>query len=350
MKYSFNNDYSEGAHPSVMDALMETNTVQSVGYGMDSYCNQAKARVKELLECSTCDVHFLVGGTQANTTIIASVLRPYEAVISVDSGHINVHETGAIESSGHKVIVVDGVDGKLTAQAIREAYTLHEDEHMVKPGMVYISNATELGTMYYKSELETISAVCRELGLYLFMDGARLGVALSASDNDITFKDLCKYVDVFYIGGTKNGALFGEAVVIVHEDLKKDFRYMIKQRGGMLAKGRLLGIQFLTLLQDDLYLNLAKHANEMASIMQDTMKNCGIPFVVSSTTNQIFPILSNDIIEQLKKDYAFQTWCKIDDTHTAMRFVTSWATPLEVVQTFCEDMKQRYQKSECGNE
>lgn len=344
MKYSFNNDYSEGAHPVIMDVMMKSNLEQSVGYGMDGYCEQAKLCIKEKLGCTTCDLHFLVGGTQANTTIIASALRPYEGVISVDSGHINVHETGAIEASGHKVILAHGEKGKLTVQGIREAYEQHEDEHMVKPGMVYISNATEIGTIYYKKELEEISAVCRELGMYLFMDGARLGVALCASDNDLMYTDLCKYLDVFYIGGTKNGALFGEAVVIVNDELKKNFRYMIKQRGGMLAKGRLLGIQFLGLFQDDLYLSLANHANEMALLMQDTMKACGVTFVVETTTNQIFPILPNEVIIALSNYYVFQKWASVDESYSAMRFVTSWATSKEAVEIFCEDFKKLYRK------
>lgn len=337
MKYSFSNDYSEGAHPAIMDALMETNDEQSVGYGLDTYCEEARKKIKNMLQYDNCDIHFLVGGTQANTTIIASALRPYEAVIAVHSGHINVHETGAIEASGHKVISVEGSNGKMTVEAICQAVALHEDEHMVKPAMVYISNATEVGTIYTKKELSALSEICHELGLYLFMDGARLGAALSASDNDLSFHDLCKYVDVFYIGGTKNGALFGEAVVIVHENLKTNFRYMIKQRGGMLAKGRLLGIQFAKLMEDNRYLTLASHANEMAQQMQKCMKECGVTFYIETTTNQIFPILSNGCIQKLQKEYLFQTWEVIDELHTAVRFVTSWATSKEAVEEFCRD-------------
>lgn len=337
--YSFRNDYSEGACPEIMQALVESNREQSVGYGEDQYCEEARFAIKKMIACEACDVHFLVGGTQANLTIISAALRPYEAVIAVDSGHINVHETGAIEASGHKVIIVNGSDGKLTPVGIRKAVAQHEDEHMVKPAMVYISNATEIGTIYHKAELEAIANVCKELNLYLFMDGARLGSALTASDNDLNLTDLCTYCDVFYIGGTKNGALFGEAVVIVRDELKKDFRYMMKQRGGMLAKGRLLGIQFLTLCKENLYLPMASHANAMAQRMQTAFDVCGYPFFIKTTTNQIFPILPNKVLDELQKKYAYQTWQVMDETHTAVRFVTSWATPKEAVDAFIKDLE-----------
>ena len=245
---SFKNDYSEGACPEIMQAMMKTNRLQSDGYGLDPFCEGAKERIRQKVGNADCDVHFLVGGTQANLTIIASALRPYEAVIAAESGHINVHETGAIEGTGHKVIVADSAQGKVTLEGIRKVVTAHTDEHMVKPAMVYISNATEIGTVYTKAELSSIRRICDEYGLYLFMDGARLGSALMASDNDLKLSDIAELCDIFYIGGTKNGALFGEAVVIVNERLKKDFRYMIKHHGGMLAKGRLLGIQFYELM------------------------------------------------------------------------------------------------------
>ena len=292
--------------------------------------------LKEKLQCEDCDIHFLVGGTQANLTVIAAALRPYEAVIAVDSGHINVHETGAVEATGHKVLIADSVDGKITPEGIRKAVHLHEDEHMVKPAMVYISNATEIGTIYHKEELTQIAAVCREYGLYLFMDGARMGAALAAEDNDVSFADLCTYCDVFYLGGTKNGAFFGEAVVIVNDELKKDFRYMIKQRGGMLAKGWLLGVQFAALFEGNRYIEIAAHANRMAQKLQDAMEACGLPFFIKTTTNQIFPILPNMLIEELQKEYAFQVWEAMDETHTAMRFVTSWATEEKEVDRFIE--------------
>ena len=301
--YSFRNDYSEGAHPDILKRLLDMNQCQNVGYGEDALCEHAKQMLKEKLQCEDCDIHFLVGGTQANLTVIAAALRPYEAVIAVDSGHINVHETGAVEATGHKVLIADSVDGKITPEGIRKAVHLHEDEHMVKPAMVYISNATEIGTIYHREELTQIAAVCREYGLYLFMDGARMGAALAAEDNDVSFADLCTYCDVFYLGGTKNGALFGEAVVIVNDELKKDFRYMIKQRGGMLAKGWLLGVQFAALFEGNRYIEIAAHANRMAQKLQDAMEACGLP---------------------------------MDETHTAMRFVTSWATEEKEVDRFIE--------------
>ena len=334
--YSFRNDYSEGAHPDILKRLLDMNQCQNVGYGEDALCEHAKQMLKEKLQCEDCDIHFLVGGTQANLTVIAAALRPYEAVIAVDSGHINVHETGAVEATGHKVLIADSVDGKITPEGIRKAVHLHEDEHMVKPAMVYISNATEIGTIYHKEELTQIAAVCREYGLYLFMDGARMGAALAAEDNDVSFADLCTYCDVFYLGGTKNGAFFGEAVVIVNDELKKDFRYMIKQRGGMLAKGWLLGVQFAALFEGNRYIEIAAHANRMAQKLQDAMEACGLPFFIKTTTNQIFPILPNMLIEELQKEYAFQVWEAMDETHTAMRFVTSWATEEKEVARFIE--------------
>lgn len=334
--YSFRNDYSEGAHPDILKRLLDMNQCQNVGYGEDALCEHAKQMLKEKLQCEDCDIHFLVGGTQANLTVIAAALRPYEAVIAVDSGHINVHETGAVEATGHKVLIADSVDGKITPEGIRKAVHLHEDEHMVKPAMVYISNATEIGTIYHREELTQIAAVCREYGLYLFMDGARMGAALAAEDNDVSFADLCTYCDVFYLGGTKNGAFFGEAVVIVNDELKKDFRYMIKQRGGMLAKGWLLGVQFAALFEGNRYIEIAAHANRMAQKLQDAMEACGLPFFIKTTTNQIFPILPNMLIEELQKEYAFQVWEAMDETHTAMRFVTSWATEEKEVDRFIE--------------
>ena len=334
--YSFRNDYSEGAHPDILKRLLDMNQCQNVGYGEDALCEHAKQMLKEKLQCEDCDIHFLVGGTQANLTVIAAALRPYEAVIAVDSGHINVHETGAVEATGHKVLIADSVDGKITPEGIRKAVLLHEDEHMVKPAMVYISNATEIGTIYHREELTQIAAVCREYGLYLFMDGARMGAALAAEDNDVSFADLCIYCDVFYLGGTKNGAFFGEAVVIVNDELKKDFRYMIKQRGGMLAKGWLLGVQFAALFEGNRYIEIAAHANRMAQKLQDAMEACGLPFFIKTTTNQIFPILPNMLIEELQKEYAFQVWEAMDETHTAMRFVTSWATEEKEVDRFIE--------------
>lgn len=338
--YSFRNDYSEGACHEVMEALIATNDKQSCGYGLDDYCEKARNTIRKLIHCEGAGVHFLVGGTQANLTVISAMLKPYEAVISVQGGHINTHETGSIEAVGHKILIADDVDGKIVAESIEKVVLAHEDEHMVKPAMVYISNATEVGTIYTEKELKKIHEICHKYNLLLFMDGARLGSALSAESNDLTLARIAELCDVFYIGGTKNGALFGEAVVICNKALDEDFRYMIKQKGGMLAKGRLLGIQFDTLLEGNLYFNLAKHANKMAQKMQDKMKMLGIRFVVESPTNQIFPILDNQLIQQLQKKYEFQVWEKVDQTSTAMRFVTSWATPEQVVEEFIQDFEK----------
>ena len=338
--YSFNNDYSEGAIPEIIEELTNSNLYQSVGYGMDEQCDLAKEQLHKILCCNHCDIHFLVGGTQANTTVISSALRPYQAVLATETGHINVHETGAIEATGHKVVIVDSKDGKVSVEGIYKAVKQHTDEHMVQPKMVYISNSTEIGTIYYKEELVKLHEACQKLGLYLFMDGARLGSALMASDNDVLISDLCNYVDVFTIGGTKNGALFGEAVVICHDDLKPDFRYFIKQHGGMLAKGRLLGLQYRVLFENNRYFTIAKHANEMAMLIQDAFIDLGYPLFTKTTTNQVFVILSNERIAQLQKKYAFQVWEEVDDSHTAMRFVTSWATPKCAVDAFIKDLKE----------
>lgn len=337
--YSFRNDYSEGAHPLILKAMNEENLNQKVGYGMDEVCEQAKSLIRTQCHASHADVHFLVGGTQANLTVISAALRPYEAVIACESGHINVHETGSIEACGHKVCTAYAKDGKLTPDMIRKIVAFHADEHMVKPKMAYISNATELGTIYYKEELIALHQVCAELGLYLFMDGARLGSALMAEGNDLSLADIAEYCDVFYIGGTKNGALFGEAVVICNDELKKEFRYNIKQRGGMLAKGFLLGIQFKTLFETDLFFTLAKQANQCAQRMVQVIKEAGFAFYADSPTNQLFPILPNTLADKISEKYAFQVQEKIDEDHTAVRFVTSWACPDEIIDEFIEDFK-----------
>lgn len=341
----FQCDYAEGAHPSIMERLMSTNMVQTPGYGMDIYSDEARSLIQEACECETADVHFLVGGTQTNMTVICSVLRPYQGVLTAASGHINVHETGAIEATGHKVMALPcGRDGKITAEQIQEAYDRHMQdvnaEHMVQPGMVYISNPTENGAIYYKRELEAIGTVCRHCGLPLFVDGARLGYGLMADDNDVTLADLARLCDVFYIGGTKVGALFGEAVVITSPEIKKNFRYMIKQRGGMLAKGRLLGLQFLVLFEDGLYWRISRHAIEMAMKLKKAFKECGYEFYADVSTNQQLPILPDELLEKLSQKYSYSFWEKMDDTHSAVRFCTSWATKEENVASLIEDLKK----------
>lgn len=333
--YQFQCDYNEGAHPRIMERLMETNFEQTVGYGEDHYCEAARAAVRKAVGREDVDVHFLVGGTQANATVISSILRPYQGVLCATTGHINVHETGAIEHGGHKVLALEAADGLLSAALIREAVEAHyaEDgpEHTVQPGMVYISFSSEVGTVYSLSQLREISAVCREYGLPLFIDGARMGYGLASEGCDVSLSDIAALADVFYLGGTKQGALFGEAVVIVNDALKKDFRYCIKQNGGMLAKGRLLGIQFLTLFEDGLYFQLSEHAVSQAMRIRDAFKSKGFGFLVQSPSNQQFPILDNATMERLSSDFLFSFWQKVDDTHTAVRFCTSWATRPEAV-------------------
>ena len=333
--YQFQCDYNEGAHPRIMERLMETNFEQTVGYGEDHYCEAARAAVRKAVGREDVDVHFLVGGTQANATVISSILRPYQGVLCATTGHINVHETGAIEHGGHKVLALEAADGLLSAALIREAVEAHyaEDgpEHTVQPGMVYISFSSEVGTVYSLSQLRDISAVCREYGLPLFIDGARMGYGLASEGCDVSLSDIAALADVFYLGGTKQGALFGEAVVIVNDALKKDFRYCIKQNGGMLAKGRLLGIQFLTLFEDGLYFQLSEHAVSQAMRIRDAFESNGFGFLVQSPSNQQFPILDNATMERLSSDFLFSFWQKVDDTHTAVRFCTSWATRPEAV-------------------
>lgn len=338
----FQCDYNEGAHPLIMQRLLESNMEQTIGYGEDHYCNQARALIKQACQSDSIDVHFLVGGTQTNTTVISHTLRPYQGVLTAVSGHINVHETGAIESTGHKVLSIATPDGKLTATQIEDAVLAHQHEdgpeHMVQPGMVYISFPTEVGTVYTLEELESISAVCRKYALPLFVDGARLGYGLCSPESDITLPQLATLADVFYIGGTKVGALFGEAVVISNESLKRDFRYSIKRHGGMLAKGRLLGIQFAQLFTDNLYMQIAQHAIDEAMRIKAALQAKGIKFLIDSSTNQQFPILSNAQYEELSKKYLFSFWQRVDEEHTAVRICTSWATKSENVDCLIEDI------------
>ena len=324
--YSFLCDYSEGAHPRILDVLVRTNLEQTDGYGLDPHCRNASAYIKKAIGREDVEVHFLVGGTQANLTAISAFLKAHEAVISAKTGHINVHETGAVEATGHKVLIEAADDGKLTPDILQSVLDYHEDEHMVKPKLVYISNSTEIGSIYYKAELMKLSRFCKDNKLILFMDGARLGSALASEENDLTLKDLTELTDAFYIGGTKNGALMGEALVICKEELKEDFRFHIKQKGGLLAKGRLLGIQFEELFRDNLYFEIADHANQMAALLIKAFQDLGYDFLTHCPSNQVFPILPNDLIHKLEEEYAFYLWKKIDEDRTAIRMVTSWAT------------------------
>lgn len=337
--YSFNNDYSEGAHPKILEALIQENLVQNSGYGLDTHSSQAIERIKQEIGRDDADIHFIVGGTQTNLITIATALRPWQAVICTDKGHINVHETGAIEATGHKVIAMPVKDGKLTPADVSEALDHHTDEHMVQPKMVYISNTTEIGTQYSKAELEALHHFCRQKNLYLFLDGARIGSALTSPVNDLTLKDIAKLTDVFYIGGTKNGALFGEALIINHPDLKPDFRFMIKQRGAMLAKGWTLGIQFKELFQNNLFYDLAAHANEMSALLKKGIESCGYSFFSDSVTNQLFPIFPDSVIAKLENDYLFSIQERFDSNHTVIRLVTSWATREDACRAFIKSLE-----------
>lgn len=328
----FECDYAEGAHENVLKRLIDTNMESTETYSEDAYCARARELIKKELgsEGKNADVHFLVGGTQTNLTVISAALRPHECVVAASTGHVNVHETGAIEATGHKVYTIATPDGKLTAQMVKKAFLDHSNdesyEHIAKPKLVYISNPTELGTTYNKAELETLYNVCRECGLILYMDGARLGCALTCEGSDLTLEDCARLTDVFFIGGTKHGALFGEAVVITLDAIKKDFRFIIKQKGGMLAKGRLLGLQFEALFTDGLYYKLAKHSVDMAMLIKDAFMKKGFEMVASNGTNQQFVKLPYDKMEKLRRDFAFATIDRTHEDYVVLRFCTSWAT------------------------
>ena len=337
--YSFKNDYSEGAHPRILKALTETNLEQVDGYGEDRYTVKAVELLKHRLKRDDVDIHLFSGGTQTNLTALSAFLRPHEAAVAASTGHILVHETGAVEATGHKVISVEVPDGKLTPKHIREAVESHTDEHMVKPRLVYLSNSTEIGTIYTKSELEKIRQLCLEKKLYLYVDGARLGSALCAAGDALKLSDLPGLADAFYIGGTKNGALIGEALIICREELREDFRFHMKQKGALLAKGKLLGIQFLELFRDDLYFDLARHANAMADLLRKAIGGAGHSFFVDSPSNQIFPIFPNEMISRLQENYSFYIWAQMGGDRSAVRLVTSWATDEAAVRRFIGDLE-----------
>jgi threonine aldolase len=338
----FECDYSEGAHPRILEMLTKTNFEQTPGYGTDIYCDKAGSLIKDLCKSPGAAVHFLTGGTQANMTVIASILRPHQGVLCAETGHINNHETGAVEATGHKVLPLPGKDGKITAAQIEKVCLEHRNdlsnEHIVQPGMVYISNPTENGTIYTKNELSELSRVCRNMGLPLFLDGARLGYGLVAEPNDLTMADIAELCDVFTIGGTKVGALFGEAVVITNPALRTDFRYMIKQRGGMLAKGRLLGIQFVALLENGLYFDISAHAVQLALRIKNALIGKGIAFLYDSCTNQQFPVIPDLKLEILAEKYAYSFWQRVDSKSSAVRLCTSWATPESDVDMLIRDI------------
>lgn len=338
----WNNDYNRGAHPAILRALAETNEQSYGGYGLDDWCSRAADEIRVHLGRNDAEVHFMIGGTQVNYTVIAAALRPFQGVISADCGHINVHETGAVENTGHKILAVPGAEGKLTAAGIAAAAenyrTSGEREHIVQPKLVFLSFPSEYGTIYSKRELQEIRAVCDSYGLYLYMDGARLGYGLGASRCDVTLADLAVLADAFYIGGTKCGALFGEAVVLLNNDLKENFRSYMKQNGGMLAKGWLLGLQFYTLFHDGLYFKITKRADEAAERIKSAFSEKQVPFYMESFTNQKFVILTDAQIENLEHRHIFEYQMKMPDGRHCVRFCTSWSTTEDDLAALIEDI------------
>ena len=331
----FENDYCEGAHPAILQKLTETNFEKVPGYGTDPYCSSAKEKIRAACACPEADVFFISGGTQTNAIVIASMLQRWQGVMAAATGHVAAHEAGAIEYTGHKVIALPAHEGKVCADDVRSwCATFYADEnhdHMVFPGMVYISHPSEYGTLYTKAELEELHAVCQQYHMPLFMDGARPGYGLMAKGTDVTLADIAKLTDVFYIGGTKVGALFGEAVVIMNPALRKDFRFIMKQRGGRMAKGRLLGIQFDALFTDDLYFRISRHADEMAYQIRDIFVSAGYPLLFDSPTNQQYPIMPDEELAILGKNFGYEYWERTDPTHSGVRFCASWATTQENV-------------------
>ena len=340
----FHNDYHDMCHWAVLEKMTKLHEQPMPGYGEDPCCEKAAQKIKTLCGGEDVAVHFLVGGTQTNLTVISAALRPHQAAIGAETAHINVHETGAIEATGHKVIALPTEDGKITARQVDTLVQLHrasaDREHMAQPKLVYISNPTELGTIYTLEELEALHEVCKRNSLYLYVDGARLGYGLTAKNNNVTLADMARLCDAFYIGGTKCGAMFGEAVVISNAALKEDFRYMIKRHGGMLAKGWQLGVQFDALFENDLYFDICAHANQMADRIRDTLRTLNIPSLAWCTTNQIFPILPDAFLEELSKEFTFTEMHRVDENHRAIRFCTSWATTEESVEALCSAMRR----------
>ncbi len=341
----FETDYQEGAHPEILARLSLTNYEQTSGYGVDVHTEHAKELIRGVLSRPSAEVFFMVGGTQTNATLIKYFLSPCEGVISVSSGHINVHESGAVEATGHKVLTLPGHDGLIDPDELREYmrafYSDPTYDHMVQPGMVYVSYSSELGTLYSRSQLADIKAVCDEYNLRLFIDGARLGAGLVSDASDMTITDIAGLCDAFYIGGTKNGALFGEAVVFPQPEKfnLKTFRTLIKQQGGLLAKGRLLGLQFEVLFEDGLYFENARHANIQAMKIRAAFQEKNIPFLIESFTNQQFPILTNEQHKKLSQKFSYETWQPLEDGKIAVRFCTSWATTDENINQLIQEIK-----------
>ncbi len=337
---SFECDYNMGAHPKILEALIRTNMEACQGYGSDIYTERAREKIRRACGRDDVDIHFLVGGTQTNRIVISSMLESYEGVIAATTGHVNGHEAGAIEASGHKVLTVASYDGKLRAsdveKLISDFYDDRAHEHMVFPGMVYISHPTEYGTLYTLDELSELSALCRRHSLPLYLDGARLGYGLMSFDTNVSLNDIARLCDAFYIGGTKVGALCGEAVVFTQKSAPKHFFTTIKQNGALLAKGRLLGVQFDTLFTDGLYFEISENAIDRAEELKQVFRDKGYQFFKSSPTNQQFIIMSDDKIKELSPLVRFGIWERVDETHCAVRFATSWATEKKDIEALAE--------------
>lgn len=332
----FESDYTEGAHPKILERLNETNMIQASGYGHDEFCESAKNKIQKTINCPNAQIQFITGGTQTNQIVIDTMLKPFEGVVSAQTGHVNSHEAGAIEYTGHKVIPIPQHEGKIDGTELNDYletfFSDGNNEHMVFPGMVYISHPTEYGTLYTKNELTKISSVCRKNNIPLFMDGARLGYGIMAKSSDLSLEDIAELCDVFYIGGTKCGALCEEAVVFTKNNMPQHFENLVKKHGALLAKGRLLGVQFDALFTDNLYLEISKNAIDTAEALKKALKEKGYRFLLDSPTNQQFVILENKFMEELKKSVKFNLWEKYDKDHTVVRFATSWSTKMENVE------------------
>lgn len=339
----FRSDYSQGAHPGVMEALMKTNLEHTDGYGMDPHCVHAAEMIREMIGIRDCGVHMMVGGTPCNVTVIAASLKPYESVVAARTGHAYFHETGAVEATGHRIVAMEGVNGKLTPELVDSAWEEYQDEHTPLPRLVYVSQPTEIGSLYSRDEMRALAEKCRERHMLLYVDGARLGSALTSRYNDLTLRELAQLCDAFYIGGTKNGALFGEALVIINPEMDDHFRHMIKRQGGLLAKGRLIGVQFEALLEggvDSLYFSMAGHANHMADLLREGLREQGVKFLGDSRTNQVFPVFPAYAVRELEKDFFFYEWAPEKDGEIPVRLVTAWGTAEQDVQAFLDRVRE----------
>lgn len=339
----FLSDYSQGAHPKVMEALLKTNMEHTDGYGLDDHCRHAGDMIRDLIEDHDCDVHMMVGGTPCNVTVIASSLKPYESVVALRTGHAYFHETGGVEATGHRIVALDGINGKMTPDMIDKAWDEYEDEHTPLPRMVYISQPTECGSLYSKAEITALSEKCKERNMLFYIDGARIGAAVTSKDNDLTLKELAGLCDAFYIGGTKNGALFGEALVIRNNEMKDHFRFMMKRQGGLLAKGRLIGVQFEALFEggmDNIYFEMSRHANRLAEKLKDGLSSMNVAFYSESSTNQIFPMLPAGVVDELEKEFVFYRWAPERAGLIPIRLVTAWGTEESAVDVFLAKVKE----------